>query len=386
MFRRKFTKLLVTLVAVVVTATCALSACSQAGTEIRSASQSSHVNEAWFKDFEATVAQGYAGVSVEDPPAGPPAVKDKTVWYISAGEACVGCAQIGSGFKDAAKILGWNLKYVDGKLDPAVVSAAIDQAVAAKADGIAMAIFDCSTIKNALEKAKAAGIPVVSTFSTDCDSPLFTALTTLDGKPAAFGLRAYTSVKTAWAITKSGGNVKAIDIKEDDVQSVVQEEKGFQDAMAKCDSCQTVATIDLTLSTSGNIQALLSAELAKHPEANVVTIPFGGLLPQGARAAIEQAGRQKNNMFVIGAACDGGEIDLMRADWNIVCGGYQQKQNGWMAADFINRLLAGETASKLPTVGIGYQLVDRDHNMPKDGDEWTIPTDYAAAYRAAWAR
>jgi ribose transport system substrate-binding protein len=391
MLQRKLGRLVAVFAALLV-ASCSLVACSSAsgggssnaaGGTTSSGAVSNPSDQAWFKHFQSVVAKGYQGDGTALPPAGPAAVKGKSVWYISPGESCLGCAQVGAGFKAAAKELGWKLTYLDSKLDPANTSAGIQQAIAAKADAIVPTFFDCSAIKNALEKAKAAGIPTVTVFAADCNPSLFSATVPLDGKPGNQGLENYTYVKTAWAITKTGGNAKAILIKEDDLNSVSEETAGFNRAMSQCPSCQTVATINLTESNYANIQALVAAALAKHPEANVLQVPEGGFLPGGIKAAVEQAGRQKR-LYIIGAACDGGEIDLMKAGWTIVCGGYSQNQNGYMAADYVNRLLAGETPGDLPQVGIGYQLVDADHNLPKQGDQWVDPTDYLTAYRDAW--
>ncbi|MFE4757922.1 sugar ABC transporter substrate-binding protein [Streptomyces mirabilis] len=357
-----------------------LAACTTTATTTATTSADSQ-SAPWLKEIKNNVQAQYKGKHLDLVTSGPKAVKNADVWYVSCGEAVSGCASAGAGFKQAASALKWKLTYVDGKFDPNTVSAGIEQAVAAGAKAIGINVFDCAAIKTALQKAKAAGVPVVSTWSTDCSPSLITAITSFAGTNPKRGLTDYSTDKINWAVAATGGKAKVIDVYETDLQSTIAQETGYRQGMTACPTCSTVETVKVTVNGLPNLQALVSAALTKHPEANVVNIPYGGLLAAGVQAAVTQSGRV-GSLQVVGGACDGGEQALMAKGWNIACGGYEQAQTGWMTADYINRLLSGTPASDLPKVGIGYQLVDRDHRQKSD--TFTLPADFRAAYTKVW--
>src|SRR5690242_5486530 len=93
---------------------------------------------------------GFAGVFQKPPTDGPTAVRGKTVWFISCGENFEACHTMSASFTEAARKLGWHVKVVDSKYQASAANSAIGQAIAARADGIVTAAFDCPQIKSGL--------------------------------------------------------------------------------------------------------------------------------------------------------------------------------------------------------------------------------------------
>jgi ribose transport system substrate-binding protein len=58
--------------------------------------------------------------------------------------------------------------------------------------------------------------------------------------------------------------------------------------------------------------------------------------------------------------------------------------------DAANRLLAGEKPAQIPNEGFGYQIIDKDHNVPPSGPYVPLnmktkkPVDFKATYRKVW--
>lgn len=335
---------------------------------------------------EASLERQYKGVAMETATEGPAAKKGLNAWYVSCGQTVSGCVEATNGFKEAAKALGWKLTVVDGKFDPNTVASAIDQAVAAKADVIGINVFDCGAIKTALEKAKSAGIPLVSTWSEDCEQPLFAGITSFASEPTAQGFSTYAGEKLNWAVVKTGGDMKLIDLYETDLSSTRIQERGLQKTLSECpETCEVVETVEFTANDLGNLQELISAALTRNPDANAIYFPYGGLFPAGGQAAIKQSGRQ-SSLNVIGGACEEPEMAMFEeGGWNLACSGYSQAWTGWMCAEYLNRLASGEASTSLPEAGIGYQLVDSEHNLPEAGKPWEPTVDFRANMEQIWA-
>ena len=355
-----------------------LAGCSTVGS-----SDAGETSEApdWLEPFQESVNEQYDGMFMDLVDSGPAAQEGKNVWYISCGESITGCALSGQGFREAGEELGWNVTYVDGKFDANEVANGIQRAVAAGADAIGYLVFDCDAVKTSLQMAADAGIPVVTSLSSDCDPSLITN-TTLAGELPPNGMKLWSAEKIKWGIVQTNGAMKLINVYQSDLGSERAQFEGLQATLADCPDCEIVENVEITAATFGNIQALVSAALTKHPEANAINITFSGMFPAGVQAAIAQAGRTQD-MAIVGGACDGPELSLMQEGWNIACSGYDLAHSGWMTADYINRLLAGESPEDMPNLGIGFQLIDADHNP--GGDKWSAPVDFRSAYREVWS-
>jgi ABC-type sugar transport system substrate-binding protein len=89
----------------------------------------------------------------------------KKVTFITCGSLGIGCVVAANAAKDASAVLGWDMKIVDGKVDPGVWNTAIQQAVSDHADGVLMAAVSPALTQGGLEKAKAARIPVFNIYA-----------------------------------------------------------------------------------------------------------------------------------------------------------------------------------------------------------------------------
>jgi ribose transport system substrate-binding protein len=370
------------------------SSSSGGGTASSGGSGASSPAAAALKYANAVDAKQYSEAYMDVPSSGPKAQRGKNVWYISCGQAVSGCAAGAAGFLAAGKSLGWKVTLVDGKFDPNVMAGGIRQAVAAGADGIAINSIDCSALQSALASAKAAHIPTVSMFAPNCTPPLITAIAPFSGRgtpqgykpndPAYWaGFKSYTDDKVQWAIARTGGKMNLIDLYQTDLTATKEQDQGVRTAIARCKSCKLVDVLSFTSKDLPHIQQLITAALLKHPEANAMEFPYSGLLPAGAQAAIQQAGRSKT-MNIIGGACDGpAEITLMKQGWPVACSAYSQQWTTYNEADYLNRIFAGESPATFPAKGPGYQLVDAKHNLPS-GTSWTPPVDFAAKFAKLW--
>jgi ABC-type sugar transport system substrate-binding protein len=138
-------------------------------------------------------------VKVPPSPVDMKSLAGKQLWLISAGQTEF-TQTVGAGFTEAAAAAGLTGKYVqaDGQVNR--MQQLVEQAVAAKAAGIALLNVTPGTVSGPLAQAKAAGIKVIDLNNGDPDAPLedgifahVAATFTDDGKK-----------KAAWALMDSG--------------------------------------------------------------------------------------------------------------------------------------------------------------------------------------
>ena len=340
------------------------------------------------------LAVDYAGTDRALPSTGPKAVPGKTVWVLSCTEAGAGCALPAAGAMQAGKVIGWHMKLVDGKYDPATYNSLIRQAIAAKVNGIVLVVVDCDLVQGSLKAAKAAGIKIYGLYSIDCDdpfggggAPLFDGSIEYQGGMTygQYMEKDYGKAIADYVIAKTGGKAKVIEFKMLDTAVVHHINDGFEAEMAECGGC-SVWTKIFTASDflSGKLEGFATAMLTQHPDANVVMAPYDASILLGIGPAVQQAEAQGRKLMLTGGEGLPPNIKLIKSGVETAAFGAPSRWIGWAAIDGLNRVFAGD-----PQVdpGIGHQTIDATHNLPTgpggyDGNAKSA--GYAANYERIW--
>jgi ribose transport system substrate-binding protein len=352
-------------------------------------SQASGSSDDYTATAQKTVDAAYKGLYSKPTAGGPKAQKGKTIWVVPCSTALFGCSEPAAAVQEAAKTLGWTVKIADGKASPAGYTAAINQAVAAKADGIITVAIDCAAAKSALAAAKTAGIPTVSVFAYDCDDPkggasesLYSAVINSSGTPAEFGTK-WGELKAAYAIAKTNGKAKVLLITHPDFIVTQYETAGYKSELAKSKGSEIVDTVDITGADLGNPAGTaqkVATALQQHPEANVVDVPDDTTMAQVSQAIT--AARIPDLLVVAGEGYPS-TLALIKKKVVTAAGGVPANWLGWEGADAMNRVLAGET--EIPNQGASFQLIDAENGLPSDADKpWVPSIDYKAAFISNW--
>ncbi|HUO69503.1 MAG TPA: hypothetical protein VMU39_01900 [Solirubrobacteraceae bacterium] len=122
----------------------ALSGCGSSGSPTTTnaanssveAQTSSTAASSGLSDAQAALAQAYAGSDRALPSSSPKPPKGKTVWILSCSQAGPGCAVPAAAAVAAGDALGWHMKVLDGKFDPATWNTLIRSAAAAKPERV----------------------------------------------------------------------------------------------------------------------------------------------------------------------------------------------------------------------------------------------------------
>jgi ribose transport system substrate-binding protein len=334
----------------------------------------------------SALATLYKGTSTSPVTTAPKPAPGKTIWIISSGQALDVAAQATGGAVDAAKAMGWSAEIFDGKYQPNLFLNGVQQAIAAHADGIILYAIDCSYVKTGLQAAKQARIPVVGIESQDCSPSLETPLAYGPAYRDFPGLeKGWGAAAATWLAAKTSSNSTVIELKQTDSQATLLESQGFEAALkAACSGC-SIVTVAFTGSDIGpGLQQKAQQALLQHPTSTGLFAPYDALMTSGVAAAVQASGRAAQ-INVISGGGSVPNLDLVRqgrgqnADLVFV-----SRWEGFSSVDWLNRLFHGITpnGSNAPT-GIGFQLVDKDHNLTKSGP---VPStvDFESIYKKAW--
>jgi ribose transport system substrate-binding protein len=332
----------------------------------------------------------YQGTDREPPSSAPKPQPGKNVWIISPGQIGESASIPTNAVKEAGELLGWKMTIFDGKLDPSSFPTGIRQAIAAKADGVILHAIDCSLVKQALVEARAANVKILAYYALDCDDP------SIKGQPLFHGsvnfgeqfgdyatlTRSWGAAKADWVIVKTRARAKVISFKQDELLVVKYIREGFEQELAKCKTCEIVKTVDFTLSDLGpKLQQKAQGALLQHPEANAIHVPYDSAVLLGVSAALVESGRN-DSIEVIGGEGFPSNVQLIRDNkGQDAANAFPAAWTGYAAVDSLNSLFHGQRPQYS---GLGWKLIDREHNLPPPGKGYEPQRDFRAAYKKAW--
>lgn len=372
-----------------------LSACGGGGTP--AGSGSGKVDQADVTRAKEAVALALKGTDGEVPSQGPAGQTDKAIWVITCGQAAAGCATPGNAAVEAARALGWKATLCDGKLSQPTYAECVNSAAAARPDAIVLVAVDCQFVQAPLESARSAGAKVYGINNFDCDQSAGEGQKHFDAElryhgfenHKAFMEKALGPAQANYIIDKTGGKARTLVVREDDTLSSVAIADGAEATLKGCSGCKTY-TVDTTLDdvVTGKLATKVSAALTRYPDVDAVTVPYDAQIPLGVGQAVSGAGRP---LILAGVEGLEANVDLIKQGQQSMAGGLSPGWSGWAAVDGVNRLLAD--APQVDS-GIGYQIVDKDDNLPTTtkyydgnvGKDGAPLQDYKAIYLKSWGR
>lgn len=362
---------------------------SSTGSTAADTEESGGATPAWLQQAEAKVAAAYQGTSTHPPTSSPTPVPGKSVWIISCGESQESCSGPVAAAKEAAESIGWKATVFDGKFDPTQYGAGIRNATAANADGILLTAVDCPLVKRPLEEAKAAGVPVIALQAVDCNE-IEPNGPKLFSEPIRYGtgidshaayIKAWAAVKADWVIDRSEGKAVVLNFAEEDLPTTALINAGFTEEMKKCTTCEVIDVKFAATDLGPKLQEKAQQALLKYPNATYVHAPYDSTVTAGIGPAVVASGRA-GEIEVMGGEGFAPNIELIReGEQQNAANGFLEDWTGFAGVDTLNRLYAG--AKQVPQ-GIGWQLIDADHNLPASGP-YTGGIDFARDYERIWS-
>ena len=320
---------------------------------------------------QAAVEAGSAPVTTIDlPTEAPEPARDKRVVAVTCTNQGDGCPISAEGVREASEQFGWTVDIIDGKGDPAVWNSAILNAISSKADAIVLSAVAPDLVRDALDKAQDAGIPIVSMFEPANDSngiygfvrPNHPEQGTLAGN---------------WLVADSKAGAKIVMVRDAEFVALEQRIDEVEKVLEDCSGCEVVAEVDSTLSTlATRLPGAVAGALQQNPDATYVVTPTDNHA-LFASQGIQQAGRP--DVSLVG-------FDGNSPSYQLVAEGTQAMDvvesyslQGWLATDLLIRAFAGEEG------GREYLLPSRlftQETMPTE--LWQTETDFRAELTDLW--
>ncbi|MFJ7213044.1 sugar ABC transporter substrate-binding protein [Amycolatopsis sp. NPDC098790] len=343
-------------------------------------------------DADVTAARDLA-TKLENPLSGYPlptaeltrtaSLRGKTVYYVPVTQQAPQFTVTANALKDALTAAGLTLQVCNGGSNPSQISACVSQATAANAGAVITDSIPYALAANALNAARAKGIPVLVT--DQIPDPAHPADATLGYVQGAGGdmLRAVAD----WIIADSGGTAKVLINQSTDSPSTVSYvEQAKQEFSGKCPGC-TVVVNPISSANYSLIASSTSSAVLRNPGVNYVVSEFDQYL-QPTLQGVQQSGRMSSIKGVSTAAQLSGLQMLAAKNFLHVDAGQGSAYQGWVSADAALRLMLKEP---LPTYTIPLRLFTRDNvgsvevtAAAEASGAWFGPTDYPQRFKTLW--
>ncbi|MFE4967448.1 substrate-binding domain-containing protein [Streptomyces sp. NPDC056660] len=315
------------------------------------------------------------------PTSGPTAVSGKTIVFVAQTMTNPGVAGVAKGLREAAKVIGWNVRVIDGEGTPAGIQAALSEAVALRPPGIVIGGFDPDSTAQQVQRANAAGIPLIGWHAVTSPGPsakpkLFTNVTTEVGDVAA--------ISAQWVIAHSRANAGVVLFTDASIPFAHHKSELIRKGLAACAGVRLLAYENIPIpDTSSRTAREVSTLLARFGSRWSYSVAINDLYFADAAPAFRAAGESgAGPPFNIGAG-DGDPSAFQRINGDE----YQAATvpeplllQGWQIADEFNRAFSGRPAS-------GYVApVHVSTAANSAGASSWDPTGYRQAYRKIWGR
>jgi ribose transport system substrate-binding protein len=348
------------------------------------------VSNVYAADDVLAQAQTYtANVTKSDQPwtgptTGPAAQRGKTIVFVSADQRDSGPRGVAEAVQQAAHAIGWNYRLIDGQGSISGRSAALNQAIALKPDGIVLGSVDAKEQAALIQQAASRGVKIVAWHSLPKPGPapqygIFTNLATdpLDVAKAA----------VMYVIAKSDGKAGVVIFTDSTYEIAMAKADAMAALVRKCTGCQLLKVEDTPLSDTATRIPQLSATLLQRYGAKwtwaltINDMPFDFMSP-----TFQQAGYKGTGPLQGVSAGNGSESAFQRIrnhDYQAATVAEPVSQQGWQAVDELNRAFSGAPATGFTAP---VHLVTGT-NIASDGgkeNRYDPDNNYRDVYRHIW--
>ncbi|MEV0375128.1 substrate-binding domain-containing protein [Streptomyces sp. NPDC050636] len=313
------------------------------------------------------------------PTTGPEAVHGKTVVYIAQTLTNPGVAGVAQGVQEAAKIVGWRTRTIDGQGTPSGIRAAFKQAIRLKPDGIVISGFDPGMAAEEVKKANSAGIPLIGWHATAAPGPsrdpeLFSNITSR--------VEDVAKISADWIIARSNGRAGVVLFTDSSIPFAKRKSELIKKELATCSGTKLLSytNIPIPQASSRSIKEVRSL-LSRFGRKWTHSAAINDLYFRHAAPALRAAGKDGAGApFNIGAG-DGDPSAFQRVngkEFQAATVPEPLSEQGWQIIDEFNRAFAGAPDS-------GYVAPVHIATAANSGGALSWDSEgYRQAYRKIW--
>lgn len=320
------------------------------------------------------------------PTSGPKAQEKKLIVFVNYDQRNSGGRAVGEFAAEAAKIMGWDYRVLDGQGTVSGQTAAMNQAITLKPDGIILGSVDALEHNPEISQAVSQGVKVVSWHSGTTagkieGSPIFTNVTTDPSEVArAAGL---------YAVADSNGTANVVLFTDNAYQICVTKTNAEKAAIEGCKGCKVLGIEDTPLAeTTTRMPQLTTTLLSKYGDSWTHSIAINDLYYDSMAPSLQAAGIKGTGAPKNISAGDGSESAFQRIqsnEYQIGTVAEPLRLHGFQVIDEMNRALAGEAPSgyTAPVHLFTPQNVTSDRGP---GGIYDPQNGYEQIYRKIWGK
>ena len=311
------------------------------------------------------------------------APEHKKVVAISCATVAPFCANVAQGSVEAAKALGWEASYLDGKGSVQGFVQAFETAINQKPDAIVAMAIPESLVATYIAKAHAAGIKVIAA------SSIPEKISVENGHYDAYvSVREDTNaLLQAWFVMADSDGKAKLTWMWDPGYPFLTAELNKQKALfsTQCGACKQGEVGLRELEAAANpvrMQQLGAGLLSRNPDAEYILTAYG-LNSHSLFIAAQSAGRPTK---VVSKNNDPNNVAFVAQGQLYAEMGASSNWGGWAALDQTVRVLAGQKPLEATEENQPEHVFVKD-NAPASGElDWTKLYDYKTKYLQLWGR
>jgi ribose transport system substrate-binding protein len=320
----------------------------------------------------------------DGPTTGPKAESKKTIVYVAGDLRNGGTSGVADGVKEATAAIGWKLLVIDGQGQVSTRTAALNQAIALKPDGIVVSGFDAIEQNAALASVKAAGIPFVGWHATIEPGP-----DPATGMFANVNTRILDVANTAadLAIVDSGGKAGVVIFGDSNYAMAIGKAKMMQAEIKKCSGCVVLSLEDSPMTEASlRMPQLTTSLLQRFGDKWTYSLAVNDLYYDFMGPSLASAGKGGADTPKNISAGDGSESAFQRIrtqQYQMATVPEPLHEQGWQLVDELNRALAKQPWSGYVS---GIHLVTKN-NIAYDGGPNNVfdpDNGYRDVYKKIW--
>jgi ribose transport system substrate-binding protein len=324
-------------------------------------------DDAYLKAAKEYIATVTAPVTTwTGPTTGPKGQGKKLVVYVSADQRNGGAQGAGDGAQEAAKLLGWDFRILDGQGSVPARTSALTQAIALKPDAIVLGAIDAKEQQPVVEQAAAEGIKIVGWHSGPTAGKV-------EGIPQVIYNVTTDPLEVAkaaglYAVADSNGTAGVILFTDSIYAIATAKTNAEKAAVAGCSGCKVLSVEDTPIGDLANRMGQLTTSLlSKYGKAWTYSIAVNDLYFDFSAPSLTSAGVDPAAGYPRQISAGDGSVPafqrIRQKQYQIATVAEPLHLQGWQLIDELNRAFAGaQPSGYVPPVHLFIPA-----NVDKDG-------------------
>ncbi|MGV8916606.1 MAG: substrate-binding domain-containing protein [Pseudomonas sp.] len=318
------------------------------------------------------------------PESGPAVSRGKNIALVTEDLRNGGIIGVALGAREAAAVMGWNLKVFDGGGSPAGRSKALADALASHPDGLILCGSDALENSPALAAFAHQGVPVIGWHAGAHPGPIADTPVAMNVTTEPIEVARLTAMA---AVAQSNGHAGVVILTDSHYSIAMAKARAMEQVIRACAGCSLLEVRDVAISRSSEQMPAITRELLlRYGKRWTYTLAINDVYFDDAIATLTSAGVPSDGLNLMSAG-DGSASAFLRIQartYQTATVAEPLNLQGWQVMDEMNRALAGQPVSgfiaPLHLVNVDNIAVKSDQKLQYDPDN-----NYRAMYRRLWS-